>query len=232
MSAPSAVECRRFLVRLTLTLMLFCAGLLRAIPAGAENASIMPTFGWQWGGTLDYFDPRFGTTGEVNIKADYTYGGTIFMPVRPGYGGEIQYWYQSSEVVARPNGVSGELNEYKLFDIGIHYIQISGIRDLREEGDRITPYIMGGFGTTVFDPTSTIYGDFGARWQFSMHAGGGLRVQMGDRLAMRLQSRVLLPTAWVGGSAWFGGGGGSYTFSAQVIPQGEAMVGLQYKLGD
>jgi hypothetical protein len=65
-----------------------------------------------------------------------------------------------------------------------------------------------------------------------MHAGGGLRIQISDRMAWRLQSRVLLPTAWVGGSAWFGSGGGGYTWSAQVIPQGEAMFGIQYKLGE
>jgi opacity protein-like surface antigen len=192
----------------------------------------MPTVGWQWGGTLDYFDPIYGTHGDVHLKEAITYGGTIVMPVRPGYSGEIEYWYQSTELVARPNGVSGELNEHKLFDMAVHYIQISGVRDLREEGDRVTPYIMGGFGTTVFDPGNTPYGNFSSRWQFSMNAGGGLRIQISDRMAWRLQSRVLLPTAWVGGSAWFGSGGGGYTWSAQVIPQGEAMFGIQYKLGE
>ena len=196
------------------------------------GASITPTFGWQWGGTLEYYDPFYQVGGDVHVEAAQTYGGTISVPVRPGYAAEISYWLQESKVIGRPD----RNPEFDLFDMTTHWIQISGIRDLGYGESRVTPYVIGGFGTTVFDPGAPAnpqYGSYGinTQWRFSMHAGGGFRVQMNDKISLRLQSRLLLPTRWLSGGVWFGSGGGGMSINGTVVPQGDALVGLQFKLG-
>lgn len=209
--------------------ILVAAWLHGAAPAEAQGRgiTITPTAGWQWGGTLDYYDPYSGTGGDVHINAAQTYGGTISVPVRPGYSGEISYWYQGSEVVARPERAP----RYKLFDLGTHYIQLSGIRDLGYEERQVVPYLVGGLGTVILDPGSSPYGDFGSRWQFALHAGGGVRVEMSEKVSLRLQGRLLMPTRWVSGGAWFGTGGSGLGLTTSVVPQGDAYLGLSFKLG-
>jgi len=204
---------------------------LASAPASAQQsrgAELMPTFGWQWGGTVDY--TYSGVAGDVHVNAAPTYGGTISIPVRPGYWGEIGYWYQGSELIARPAG--NGIKDFKIFDLATHYLQFSGVRALRPPQGKAMPYVMGGLGTTVFDPGSSPYGDFNTQWLFSMSAGGGVRVTMNDKVSLRLQARLLLPINWVSGGFYFGTGGSGVSVSGgSALPQGDATLGLSFKLG-
>jgi len=223
-----AVSIERW-VRGAVLAALVAVGLYGATPAEAQQgATLTPTAGWQWGGTLEYYDPFYGVGGDVHIEAAETYGGTISVPVRPGYAAEISYWLQNSKVVGRPD----RNPSFDLFDMTTHWIQIAGIRDLGYGESKITPFLCGGFGTAVFDPgDSEQYGKFNTQWRFSMHAGGGLRVDMNEKISLRLQSRLLLPTRWMSGGVWFGSGGSGLSINGAVVPQGDALVGLSIKLG-
>src|SRR5262245_29177863 len=91
---------------------------LAATPAFAQRQlELTPQIGWQWGGTLDF------PNGDVHVNAAINYGGVLGIPLRPGYDAELSYTYQGSEVKARPRGAP----EFKLFDLGTHYMQIAGV---------------------------------------------------------------------------------------------------------
>jgi hypothetical protein len=73
----------------------------------------------------------------------------------------------------------------------------------------------------------------GTQYLFSMSVGGGLRIQMSDNVDIRLQSRLLLPMNFESGGFYFGSGGGGVAVSGgTLMPQGEATVGLAFKLGE
>jgi opacity protein-like surface antigen len=188
--------------------------------APARAVELTPMVGYQWGGTLDY------PSGSVHIDAAMSYGGSIGAMVQPGTFVEIGYMYQGSKLIGQPR--TGP--DFTFFDLGTHYLQLSGLRYLRES--RVTPYIIGGMGMTVFDPLSSQYGDFDSQTLFSMSLGGGLHVDMGPRVALRLQSRLLIPINWASGGLYFGTGGGGISVSGgSAIAQGDATLGLALKLG-
>lgn len=204
---------------------ILCGALVSLTAAGAHAQSPMltPMAGWQWGGTLDF------VSGDVHINAAPNYGGALSVPVRPGMLAELSYSYQNAEVVGRPNGSGGD---FHLFDLGTHYMQACGLRLAGRPGSKATPFVMGGLGATVFAPGNSDFGQFDTQWLFSMTMGGGVMVAMNERVALRLQARFLLPINWVSGGAYFGTGGGGLTVSGgSALPQGDASVGLTFKLG-
>jgi hypothetical protein len=207
-------------------LVALTAPLLSSAPAWAQQGErgvvITPTVGWQWGGTLQF------TGGDVHINAATNYGGTIGTEVRPGLFAELGYTYQASKVIGRPN--LGP--DFHLFDLGTHYYQISGLHFIPRGESKATPYLIGGLGMTIFDPHSSQYGDFGSKTLFSMSLGGGVRVAMNPKVSIRLQSRLLLPINWASGGVYFGTGGSGLSVSGgSSLPQGDASLGISFKLG-
>ena len=203
-------------------LLIAMLAILIAPGVASAQATLTPMVGWQWGGTLDY------VSGDVHINSNMSYGGAISAPVRPGYMAELMYTYQGAEVIARPN-VGGE---FKLFDLGTHYIQLNGVRQLGYGESKATPFVLGGLGTTVFVPGSSSLGNFDTQWLFSITIGGGVLVQTSDKMAIRLQSRFLLPMNYASGGFYFGTGGSGFGVSGgSAMPQGDVSLGLTFKLG-
>ena len=192
-------------------------------PAFAQRgAELVPSIGWQWGGTRTY------SAGDVHINGAINYGAAIAVPIRPGEWGEIDYTYQASEVVGRPDRGA----TFKLFDLGTHYIQLAGLRDLSRQPSRATPYFIGGLGTTILAPGSSTLGSYGTQWLFSLTAGGGVKVTVNERTSLRLQARLLLPLSWSGNGLYFGSGGGGLTVSGgAAMPQGDVSLGAVMRLG-
>jgi opacity protein-like surface antigen len=193
-------------------------------PAAAQKPpnELIPLVGYQWGGTLNY------TSGDVHANAAMNYGGILSVPVKPGYSLELSYTYQSTDLIARPN--VGKT--FKLLDLGTHYMQLSGRRDLAPPGQKTTPFVLGGLGATVFSPSSSSFGTFNTQWLFSLNAGAGVNVAMNEKVGLRLQARLLLPINWVSGGVYFGSGGGGATISGgSAICQGDATLGIVLKLG-
>lgn len=201
---------------------LLAAAFTALAPSSAVAAALTPLVGWQWGGTREY------AAGDVHISAAPSFGGAISAPAGPGYQLELMYTYQEAEVIGRPT--LGE--DFKLFDMGTHYIQIDGIRELGTSGSRATPFVLGGLGTTVFAPGESTLGRFDTQWLFSIAVGIGAMVRTSEKVALRLQSRLLVPMNFSGGSLWFGSGGGGFAVTGgTAMPQGDVSLGLTFTLG-
>ena len=194
-------------------------------PKSGPSVELTPTIGWQWGGTLDY-EP-----GDVHANAAINYGGSLGIMIRPGYWGEVSYSYQSTDLIARP--ATGP--EFKLLDLGTHYIQLAGARNLMNADPslvRAYPYVIGGMGMTIFTPGSpTVPLNVDTQYLFSMSAGVGVRAKLNERTEIRLQTRILLPMNFTEGSFYFGSGGGGVGVSGgTLMPQGEVTLGAKLRV--
>ena len=219
------------------TITLLAAGAIGPARAASKPLELTPTIGWQWGGTLDGYEQNGITLGgDVHVNAALNYGGAIGMEIRPGEWAELGYSYQSSEVIVRPAGKPS----FKVSNLGTHYIQASGARNLIPHGEgKAYPYVMGGLGMAIFSPGPiSVSADVpatthvGTQYLFAMSAGGGIRVKMNEKADLRLQARLLLPVNWASGGLYFGtGGAGVGVSGGSFMPQGEATLGLTFKLG-
>jgi hypothetical protein len=214
---------------LAVTVLAFVIMIAPRAHAQGRETMITPMIGYQWGGTVHYTDPYgFYSAGDVHANAAMSYGGALTVGIRPGYWGEINYMYQHTDLIVRP----AYSPNFKLADLGTHYIQLSGLRALRPPGGPVTPFVIGGMGMTVYSPSNVSYHGLNSQYLFSISLGGGIIKDINPKTSLRLQARFLMPIQWTSGGVYFGTGGSGLTISGgSTIAQGDASLGLTFKLG-
>ena len=198
---------------------------LPGLASAQREIQIIPQFGYLWGGTYDF------TGGSVHINAAPEYGGTLAIPTQPGLYVELSYHYQSSDLIARPNGFPNST----LCSISTQYIEISGRRMAPSQG-KAAPFVLGGLGMTFYSPGNATFANqnigLEGQYMLSFNMGGGVQVAMNDKIDLRLQARALIPVMWASGGVYFGSGGGGVSISGgSAILQGDASLGIVIKMG-
>jgi hypothetical protein len=86
-------------------------------------------------------------------------------------------------------------------------------------------YLVGGLGLTLFQPGSSGYGD---EVRPSLNLGLGYQLALAERLALRLEGRGTFTVVHSNGGL-FCSGGCVFKIKADVVTQGEALLGLSYR---
>lgn len=185
-------------------------------PAWARpRIEITPFGGYQWGGTVS------GWEGEFRIPATGNWGIALNVDMHPDAQLELCFTRQYSALEVRWYDYS--IPRQEIFDMAVEYYQIGVLHKLKGT-DNYGPYTVLTIGATRFAPDTSEYSD---EWLFSMVLGFGVKVPIGERLALRLQGRFLLPIQWAGGGLWCGTGGCGIGLSGgSSIMQGDVTAGL------
>jgi hypothetical protein len=86
---------------------------------------------------------------------------------------------------------------------------------------------FGGLGAAIFDADG-----FDSHTVFAFTAGLGAKFNAGEKMGIRIQSRMLIPTQWGGGGFYFGTGGSGVSVSGgSTLLQGDVSIGLVMRLG-
>lgn len=209
-------------------LVSLCAIAALRSPAYAQRKAqveITPIAGWFFAGTLS------AVNGELELTNTGVYGGAIAVEVERGYQAEFQYSYAASEASFYPyTPYAPAVAQGKVADVSVHYFQIGGIRTL--DRGKVQPFGLFSLGATWFHPTSTTQGvKVEDVWRFSIALGGGLKIWTSDKIAVRLQGRLLMPIYFAGTSVYFGTGGAGAAVSGGIpILQGDLSGGLTFAL--
>jgi len=202
---------------------LLLASAFASSPSAAQGGlELTPQFGYQWGGTQNYsayYAYPYG--GSIHLNANVTYGGTLSKELRPGYHGEISYHYQSTDLINRPsNGKDATLGT-----VSTQYIMLQGRSSVPKAG-KTTPFLLGGVGTVGYSGFGTSY------WYFAFDAGVGADIQVNEKVGIRLQTRALIPIQWFTTGVYISSGGsGVTTGGSTTLIQGDASIGITFKLG-
>jgi hypothetical protein len=85
---------------------------------------------------------------------------------------------------------------------------------------------------TVYSPSNVSYHGLNTQYLFSISLGGGVMKDINPKTSIRLQARFLMPVQWTSGSFYFGTGGSGLAISGgSAIAQGDASLGITFKLG-
>lgn len=106
-------------------------------------------------------------------------------------------------------------------DLTIDYYQIGGTRYYPQKS--VQPFVSGGLGLTHVSPANTLYN---AETNFSLSIGGGVKVPMGERIALRLEGRGYATVVSGSGAILCVNGGCVASFSGNLYVQFEALAGL------
>ena len=135
--------------------------------------------------------PQLGVRGGANLEADVpavppatanpslSFGLAVDIYIRPDAWFEVFADHQTLHFTSDPTafGTSG-------FDFAVDYLQFGGGYGPAE--GRVQPYVTASVGLTRYGANS---GDVGSTIGFSGSVGGGMRVPVGKRLALRFDLR-------------------------------------------
>jgi len=161
--------------------------------------------------------------GELDFDDGVSYGLGIDIPVDRFMSAEISWSMASSNV---------SLDEYlgsniQISELYIHTFQAGALVEPKK-GQKVSPFGLFSLGATLFTPTEGNYDD---EWRFSIALGGGVKIEMSDKVGLRLQGRLLIPMQFEGGSVYIGTGGAGVAIGAYTaFVQGDFSGGIYYRL--
>ena len=189
---------------------------------GYSQVEITPTYGYQFGGKLNY--------GPNYLKVDDSgmFGITVGYEARPNYMVEVTYINMSTELRIRDRIASP--SESRLSDMNVDWFMLGGTRYFGN--DKVKPFFGGQLGLSVFSP-SDVDRDIAPRGldsitKFSFGFKGGVVVMFSERVGINLQGNILFPVQWGG---FYIGTSGSGINTGTTIVMGGFSGGLVFRLG-
>lgn len=193
--------------------------LLLSAPARAEREILItPCAGFLFGGSFQ--DSDTGNHWDIGDSAGVGFILNLLDTPRAYY--ELVYNFQSTELEAEetPGGDSQ-------LDLDIHYLHIGGMYEFNEE--RVRPFIAAGFGLTALVPDGQ-----DSSTNFSLSFGGGVKIPLSDRAALRLEGRGYLTIISDSGGVFCvsSGAGSSCDIGVEgdTLGQFEVLAGVSFKL--
>lgn len=183
------------------------------LPDYDHKVEISPLVGYMLNGRVNFID------GDIQFENMIDYGINLAFNVNYGIFAELSYTYSPSVAKFRSYRVGVPDQQ---FDIAIHYIQIGGVKEFMP--GRIRPYGTLTLGASGFVPVNSFYESW---WSFAVGLGLGVKINISEHIAIRLQGRMLLPLRYSGIGIFCGPGGcgGGLTATSALI-QGDFSGGL------
>jgi hypothetical protein len=210
-------------------MILLVLGILTSASAGhARKFEISPTANYVWTGRIaaQWYDEEGRLkSGDLDIGNSASWGIAIDIDIHYEAQLELLFNRQDSyaEFLTYPGGIQTDR-----IDGAVEYYQIGGL--YRRPIDNIDPFFLFTLGATRFAPAERGYSDM---WKFSVILGLGAKVWVSERIGLRFQGRLLMPTLWSSTGFWCGTGGCGLGFGGgSVWPQGDLGVGLAFRFGD
>ncbi len=151
--------------------------LLIPTAAFAQWVEITPTIGYRFGGDFD--DVSFDDVrGDVSLGDSEMFGLTTDMMTRDGWGVELLWFRQSSDL----DGATPFINQK--YNATLNTFHIGGIYQFRRT-TAMQPFVLGTLGTTQIKATGKTQNGF------SYAGGGGLKFYFGNHFGARLQGSLL-----------------------------------------
>jgi opacity protein-like surface antigen len=216
---------------LALTLALSCAG---SAPASAGGGAELTVFnGYYIASDLyTYAGSVAGTT--IGLENSYMYGARLGMEPNPRLGVEFVWTHAGSDLNIQnpPSGwpADWDAGRLNLNTYGLDFNFYQPTTNPKAKG-----YFTLGFGWTVTDPDiqSPSGGTPESNSLFNWNFGAGAKVDMNEKLALRLEGRwrvtdtAITTSSGVYCDYW----GYCYSYASDWYSSGELTAGLTYKLG-
>jgi hypothetical protein len=169
------------------------------------------------------------TLGELNIGDAQSFGASF--GVASGLGANLELkWIYFQPTVQLINYGAGIANSNK-FDVDTHYFLLGGTKSIRRGA--LEPFFGASLGAVVYLPDEfTVSGidyDADSTWRMAFALGGGVKIFVHPKLAIRLGAE-LLGTLYFYGASFYTGTGGSGVGVTGGIPTvtGNFTAGLTF----
>ena len=196
--------------------------LLSASPSHAQDykAEITGFVAHFWGGEYAL------SGGSIDVDDVPEYGGMIDFPANRDVTVQLAYSYAKTHAkfYSFYPPLPGQ-DDYDT-DITVNYILLGAMHEAQK--GKIHPFGGASLGAVVFTPDKPQYS---TTWRGALSLQLGLKIDLGEKLGLRVAGRFLFPLYIYGGTVYAGSGGAGYGVSAGIpIVQGDVLAGLTLKL--
>ena len=192
--------------------------------AYAQKPEITVLGGWMLNGSVD------GYYGYLDMPDHVSWGGAVTVPMQQGVSVEFSYTRQETEVRFSPyTPLNNPYDKVGLLSTAsIQYFMLGGIAEKGRGSEKVKPFGLFQGGLFVLTPDDKKYDSV---TKFALAFGGGLNIDVSEKIGLRLQGRLLMPMWFDGGYFFVGSGGSGMGVSAGVpLIQGDFLGGLTFKL--
>jgi opacity protein-like surface antigen len=164
-----------------------------------------------FGGWITSSDVDLGG-GTLKIGDASSWGASIGMRTPHGTKVELKWIYFDPEVK-----ISSTTNS-NTFHVPTNYFLIGGEKGIRR--GKVEPFFGGSLGAVVYSPGSFdfrgVHYSPSTTWRMGFGLGGGLKVFVAEKFALRLGAEMLFPVYFNGGSMYVGTGGSGLAVSGGI----------------
>jgi Outer membrane protein beta-barrel domain len=203
----------RHLARLLPLPLLACA--LGAMAAPEKETAVTVYAGYRGGGS-GFTDANSGDAVDIEGSG----AGAISVDYRLDGNRQVQFYFahQSSRLAADTSAASGGDLALK-----VSYLHLGGTVFFEGPVGR-GPYVVGGLGATVFDPS----GAYSTEVRPSMNLGIGYQWPLGESVALRAEARAYVTLVNSSGG-FFCSGGCVIAIQGDVVTQADVQLGLSFR---
>jgi hypothetical protein len=189
--------------------------LAAAVPAAAQTVEITPFAGYRFGGSFELVDDGR----NLEVKESAAFGASLGVSVAAD--GELEALYSRQDTRLASGGL---FTSTPFFDLVVETYQLGGNYLLREEEDRVRPYIGVGLGVTRLVPEPN---DLEHETRFSASFAGGVKAYFSHHFGLRLEVRGLFTILESDSRVFCDSFGGCLVHtSGTELSQGEVRGGL------
>ncbi|HEY1904914.1 MAG TPA: hypothetical protein VGG91_02670, partial [Myxococcaceae bacterium] len=153
------------------------------------------------------FSTNVGTCcGTIRIDDSIDFGAALSYEVRRGYSVELLWVMVPTKLRFDSNGLVFPGSAEKS-DVTLNYIQIGGVYGLKR--GRLEPFFSLTLGVIIVSPATARLTDGttltpSTQVKFAFTGGGGLKIWINERFAVRLEIRALVPVYFTGTTFFVG----------------------------
>jgi hypothetical protein len=180
----------------------------------AQRIELSPFIGYETGSTV------YTSLGYVYIGDGMDYGGSLDFSLGRNRYAEISFSHMMTKL-----NVDEGYNELYLCDLGVNYYSI-GILQETKPLSKVSPYGLLSLGWVNYNPQTE---DFSGENKMHISLAGGIKIRATEKIALRLQARLLMPVFSAGSYFSTGSGGTDMTVSATSVAfQGDFTAALVF----
>jgi hypothetical protein len=188
---------------------------LMTTQVNAQKLELAPFVGYETGAQIST------SLGHLHIGDGMDFGGSLNVGMGGGRYVELSYSHLASYLDLE-NGITTE----RLCDLNVDYYSIGVLQEIKPDA-KATPYGLFTLGWVNYRPQET----YSNENKMHVSLAGGLKINASEKVAIRLQARLLMPLYYAGTYFSVGTGGAGYGISGGIYGvQGDFTAALVLKL--
>jgi hypothetical protein len=195
----------------------FAILMISGIMLNAQHVELSPFVGYETGANIS------SSYGNLHIGDGMDFGAILNVGMGGGRYGEFSYSHLGSYL-----DVETGMTTTRKCDLAVDYYSLGFMQEIKPDA-KVTPYGLLTLGIVNYRPTTST--DISSENKMHVSIAGGVKINVSEKVGIRLQARLLMPLYYAGTYFYVGTGGSGASMSGGIHGvQGDFTAALVIKI--